>query len=55
MCNEYFEESGHLLIYSIYYNFIVKTIREKGVTGEELNPHNRATPMYGIYPQVIDF
>ena len=37
-------ESGHLIIYLIDYNFIVKTIRQKGVTREELNSHNRATP-----------
>lgn len=48
-------ESGHLIICLIDYNFVVKTIRQKGVTREELNSHNRVTPMCGIYTQVIDF
>ena len=35
----------HLIyLYLIYNNFIVKIIRQKGVTREELNPHNRVTP-----------
>lgn len=52
---EYFMESGLLIICLIDYNFVVKTIRQKGVTREELNSHNRVTLMYGIYTQVIDF
>lgn len=52
---EYFMESGHLIICLIDYNFVVKTIRQKGVIREELNSHNRVTLMYGIYTQVIDF
>ena len=31
-------------LYLIYNNFIIKTIRRKGVTREELNRYNRATP-----------
>ena len=30
--------------YLIYNNFIIKIIRRKGVTREELNRYNRATP-----------
>ena len=48
-------ESGHLIICLIDYNFVVKTIRQKGVTREELNSHNRVTPMYRIYTQLTDF
>ena len=33
----------YIYIY-IYNNFIVKITRQKGVTREELNPHNRTTP-----------
>ena len=31
-------------LYLIYNNFIIKIIRQKGVTREELNRYNRATP-----------
>ena len=32
------------LIFFIYDTFIVKIIRQKGVSREELNPQNRANP-----------
>ena len=38
-----------LLFIFIYNNFIVKIIRWKGVTREELNPHIKATPKIYIY------
>ena len=38
-----------LLFIFIYNNFIIKIIRRKGATREELNPHIKATPKIYIY------